>query len=192
MNTKPPLQAQIALSIGVAIAILIFKLGPATAGSNSAKVAYGKSADVILAKQLWTALLKRGVVGRNRIHVHAFKGKQPHGAIQQLYATTVTVNGHRGRAIVKANHTAKGATVHSVYDQPNKFLSSYTVMFANKPGYDPENSNWFWVRYWKDGRITRTDTGTAVAGRVGKISPIGCIGCHRKVGGQDLEALTSR
>ena len=176
----------------ISVIMLASSPQPAVAKSKSTAIAYGKKSDVALAKKLWLALKKKKVVGAGRINVHAFKGKAPHGGIQQIYATKVTVNGHRGRALVKANHTAKGASIQSVYDKPNKYLSSYTVMFANKAGYDPKNQNWFWVRYLPKGRITRTGTGIAVAGRVGKISKIGCIGCHRKLGGKDLEALTSR
>jgi hypothetical protein len=157
-----------------------------------AKVAYGLESDIKLAEQLWKALEAARVIGPGRINVHAYKGERPHGAIQQLDATTVEVGDHRGRVIVKANHTKDGATVPNVYDNPNKYLSSYTVMFTNRAGYDPDNRDWFWVRYWADGKITRTDDGTAVAGRIGKIAKIGCIGCHRKVGGEDLEAFTAR
>ncbi len=159
---------------------------------KTSEVAYGKKSDVVLAHDLWEALLQHRIVGVQRINVHAYKGKPPHGRIQQVYATAVTVQGHKGKVIVKANHTKKGVTVQGVYDHPNKYLSSYTVMFANKPGYDPENKNWFWVRYFASGEIARSNTGVVVAGRVGKIAKVGCIGCHKKLGGEDLEALTSK
>ncbi len=176
----------------VPVMALIAVAMPKQCTAEQRKVAYGLKSDIALAEKLWTALRKRGVVGRDRINVHAFSGKPPHGTIQQVYATTVRIGDHRGRIIVKANHTKKGATVRKVYDEPNKYLSSYTVMFANAPGYDPDNNNWFWARYWTNGKITRTPEGVAVAGRIGKIAKVGCIGCHRKLGGKDLEALTSR
>ncbi|MEM9358964.1 MAG: hypothetical protein AAGB04_22510 [Pseudomonadota bacterium] len=162
------------------------------AQTGKAKHAYGKKADRILADKLWRSLLASRMVGRNRLNVHAIEGKQPHGAVQQIYAAKVEVNGRIGRAIVKANHRKKGATVQSVYDTPNKFLSGYTVMFENEAGYDPDNRNWFWVHYNVAGKVNRAANGLAVAGRVGKFSNYGCISCHRKIGGQDFEALTSR
>ena len=164
----------------------------AQAQSAKPKFAYGKKSDRQLAKELWKALRSNRMVGRERINVHAFEGKRPHGAVQQIYTATIKVKGRQGRAIVKANHTKKGVTVQNVYDSPNKYLSGYTVMFANKPGYDPENNDWFWVHYRTDGRVNQAANGLAVAGRVGKLSDYGCISCHRKIGGDDLEALTSK
>ena len=164
----------------------------AQAQTTRPKVAYGKKSDQLLAKELWKALLSNRMVGRERINVHAFEGKRPHGAVQQIYKATIKVKGRQGRAIVKANHTKKGVTVQNVYDRPIKYLPGYTVMFANKPGYDPENNDWFWVHYRTNGRVSRAANGLAVAGRVGKHSDYGCISCHRKVGGEDLEALTSK
>ena len=163
-----------------------------TASADQGKKSnYGGKEDVELAIRLWRQLKNKKLVGKDRINVHAFKGKRPHGPIQQVYASTVTVNGHRGRAVVKANHKGKNLLIGDVYDEPNRYLADYTVMFVNEKGYDPENGDWFWVLYKPDGRIGRSATGAPVAGRVGKDEDFGCIGCHRAVGGEDLEALTS-
>ena len=164
----------------------------AQAQSEKPKFAYGTKSDKALASKLWRSLRKNRMVGRKRINVHAFKGKQPHGAVQQIYSATIKVNGRLGRAIVKANHRKKGASVQTVYDAPNKFLSGYTVMFANKKGYDPDSNDWFWVHYQPSGKVNRAANGLAVAGRVGKFSDFGCIACHKKIGGKDFEALTSK
>lgn len=176
----------------VCLLVVALPFSATHAQTGKTKHAYGKKADRILAKELWRSLLSNRMIGRNRLNVHAFDGKQPHGAVQQIYAADIEVNGRMGRAIVKANHRKKGATVQSVYDTPNKFLSGYTVMFENEAGYDPENNNWFWVHYNTKGKINRAANGLAVAGRVGKFSKYGCIGCHKKIGGSDLEALTSK
>lgn len=160
------------------------------ASDDKPRVAYGKQQDVVLATKLWRVLVARGLAGPDRINVHAFEGTQPHGAIQQIYKATVKVGDHSGTAIVKANHRSDEATVMSVYQTPNKYLAGYTVMFANRPGYDPANKNWFWVKYEPDGVISRSAKGIAIAGRVGKIAKVGCIGCHRVMGGDDLETLT--
>lgn len=179
------------LGIIVAAALSPSLLFSAKAQQNSKSV-YGGKSDVELAVRLWQQLKKKNLVGKERINVHAFKGKRPHGAIQQVYASNVVVNGRRGRVIVKANHRTKNVLVNDVYDDQNKYLNDYTVMFANTPGYDPENKNWFWVIYQPDGKIRKNGEGVPIAGRVGKGESFGCVGCHRMVGGEDLEALTSR
>jgi len=153
---------------------------------------YGKPDDVELAKSLWAALRDARMVGPDRINVHAFEGKQPHAKIQQVWAGDVLVKGRRARAVVKANHAKTGATVANVYDSPEKYLSAYTVMFQNVTGYDPRNGDWFWVKYNPAGGIDKDRNGVAIAGRVDSPSGFGCAACHRKTGGKDLEALTSR
>ncbi|MGI9410916.1 MAG: hypothetical protein ACR2OV_12635 [Hyphomicrobiaceae bacterium] len=155
------------------------------------KLGYGFSSEVLLAKKLWRSMLKNRLVGADRINVHAFEGKEPHGAIQQSYAASIVVNKRRARVLVKANHLGADLTEQDVYDDPNKYLKDYTVMFRHKSGYDPENNDWFWVKYSPDGTIDNGPTGVAIVGRVGKKTKIGCIGCHRVFGGEDLEVLTS-
>ena len=177
--------------IVVATAAAALFLFGAEAEQND-KSAYGGSSDVQLANQLWKQLKSSKLVGKDRINVHAFKGKRPHGTIQQVYASVVSVNGHRGRVIVKANHKAKNILLNDVYDEPNRYLVDYTVMFMNTRGYDPENSDWFWVIFTPEGKIRNNAEGVPIAGRVGKDENFGCIGCHRAVGGEDLEALTSQ
>ncbi|MGI9423157.1 MAG: hypothetical protein ACR2PA_08185 [Hyphomicrobiaceae bacterium] len=160
------------------------------AADKSPRIAYGKQQDVVLATKLWRVLVARGLAGPDRINVHAFEGTEPHGSIQQIYKADVTVDGRRATVIVKANHVSADATVSAVYQTPNKYLAAYTVMFVNKHGYDPENKDWFWAKYEPDGAISRNSNGVAIAGRVGKIAAVGCIGCHKKIGGKDLETLT--
>ncbi len=155
------------------------------------KLGYGLADEVSLAKKLWRAMREMRLVGADRINVHAFEGKEPHGAIQQSYATDIVVDKRRARVIVKANHLGDDITEQDVYDEPNRYLKDYTVMFRHKEGYDPENNDWFWVKYSPDGTIDNGPTGVAIAGRVGKKTKIGCIGCHRVFGGEDLEVLTS-
>ena len=155
------------------------------------KLGYGFADEVSLAKKLWRSMQKSRLVGADRINVHAFEGKEPHGAIQQSYATQIVVDKRRARVVVKANHLGDDITEQDVYDEPNRYLKDYTVMFRFKKGYDPENNDWFWVKYSPDGSIDNGPTGVAIAGRVGKKTKIGCIGCHRVFGGEDLEVLTS-
>lgn len=172
----------------IGIAVLLALATP----TRSESPWYGKKADVALARALWQALEKARMVGPRRLQVHAFEGKEPHAIVQQVWAGDVSVKGRVARAVVKANHKKKGASVAAAYDQPDRFLSDYTVMFKAAKGYDPGNQDWFWVKYSPDGRIDRDGIGVAIAGRVDSPSGFGCAGCHRKLGGRDLEVLTRK
>jgi hypothetical protein len=176
---------------GIALAVCTMAVAvwlPDTSWSGEAW--YGKKSDVALAKALWRALETARMVGPRRLQVHAFEGRKPHAIVQQVWAGNVRVQGRMGRAVVKANHKKKGASVAAAYDRPDRFLSDYTVMFKAAKGYDPRNQDWFWVKYEPDGSIGADGNGVAIAGRVDSPSGYGCAGCHRKLGGQDLEVLT--
>ena len=47
-----------------------------------------------------------------------------------------------------------------------------------RPGYDPENQDWFWVKYLPDGALDKNPAGMSLAGRVAKGADQGCIACH--------------
>ncbi|MCB1809044.1 MAG: hypothetical protein KDJ99_28985, partial [Candidatus Competibacteraceae bacterium] len=56
-----------------------------------------------------------------------------------------------------------------------------------RPGYDPDNNDWFWARYLPDGSLDKNAEGIALAGRVAKADPPGgCIACHTAAPGGDL------
>ncbi len=67
----------------------------------------------------------------------------------------------------------------AVWDDPAAYLAAITVMFK-RPGFDPDNQDWFWARYAPDGSLAMTEGGVAMVGRVD-----GCIGCHSAAGGGD-------
>ncbi|MBU2532079.1 MAG: hypothetical protein KKB37_05035 [Alphaproteobacteria bacterium] len=150
---------------------------------------FGGDADVAFAGQLWTAMKEANLVGVDRIVSRPFQGNEPHGSIQQVLDTRISVGGEAGRVIVKANHGGEEAGVDTVHRNPNKFLAAYTVMFKKPEGYDPENQNWFWVKYTTDGQLDTNPKGMKLAGRVAKGTNQGCIACHRAMGGDDLEIL---
>lgn len=58
-----------------------------------------------------------------------------------------------------------------------------------RPGYDPDNLDWFWARYNPDGSIAENPMGVALAGRVAKGMEDGCIACH--AGAADDMVFTS-
>ena len=91
-------------------------------------------------------------------HRGMLKGRQPHGSFHKVYVndrafTSSSVPLQYGSIEVKEN-----------YNRAKK-LMAITVMYKVK-GYNPENGDWFWVKYSPDG----------MAKPYGK--PRGCLGCH--------------
>ncbi|MCP4934200.1 MAG: hypothetical protein GY927_08345 [bacterium] len=153
---------------------------------------FGNKDDISFAKSLWSTLEKVEFVGPSRINVRPFEGNEPHGAIQQVLSKTITVGGKTGKVLVKVNHIGKEASVATVYDNPNKFLGAYTVMFKREAGYDTKNKDWFWAKYNKAGALMTNPKKMQLAGRVAKGAEKGCIFCHTATGGEDLETLTEK
>lgn len=154
---------------------------------------FGGEADVNYAEKLWDVMEEHKLVGEDSIKVQPFEGNQPHGAIQEVLATEVTIDGHSGRLLVKRNHGGKeDLTVKEVYDQPEEFLQAVTIMFQREEGYDADNQDWFWAKYNKEGGLDKNPKGMLLAGRIAKGSSQGCIACHTALGGEDRETLTSQ
>lgn len=153
---------------------------------------FGNKEDISFAKSLWSALEKAEFVGPDRINVRPFEGNEPHGAIQQVLGKTIKVGEKTGKVLVKVNHGGEKASIATVYDNPNKFLGAYTVMFKREAGYDTKNKDWFWAKYDKNGILAKNPKGLQLAGRVAKGAEKGCIFCHTAAGGEDLETLTER
>lgn len=153
---------------------------------------FGGKDDIAFAHDLWATLMTVRLVGPDRINVQPFEGNEPHGAIQQVYASNIDVGGRTARVLVKANHGGEGVDVEKVYDNPNQHLGAYTVMFKREAGYDSENQDWFWAKYTPTGELDKNPNGAAIAGRFMKGKDKGCIACHTAAGGEDLETLTSK
>lgn len=157
------------------------------------KPAFGGADDTAFAERLWLELVRTRLAGPDRINTAAYKGLEPHGSINQVVATLLTLDGRTGRVIVKANHGGDaGLTLDEVYNKPSAFLGAYTVMFKREASYDPENKDWFWVKFAPGGAIDAMPDGRKLAGRVAKGMTTGCIACHTEKGGGDLEVLTDR
>lgn len=153
---------------------------------------FGSHSDVSFAGDLWASLEKNRLVGKNSINVYPFNGNQPHGAIQQVLDTEISVKGRAARVIVKRNHGGKNATVKSVYSDPTSYLKAITVMFKRETGYDSENLDWFWAKFTPSGKLAKNPKGTPLAGQIAKETTVGCIACHKAIGGADLETLTEK
>ena len=55
-----------------------------------------------------------------------------------------------------------------------------------RPGYDPDNKDWFWAKYLPDGSLDKNPAGMQLAGMVAKGKPAGCIACHTAAPGGDM------
>ena len=87
-----------------------------------------------------------------------YPGEDPHGALLTIRMNDAAFNAvggtmPDGAIIVKENHTPAGD------------LAAITVMYK-KPGYNPDHSDWFWLKNTTDGSDDRG----------GKL--MGCQDCH--------------
>ncbi len=144
---------------------------------------FGTPEDLRYAAELWQVMAEKGLTSAEA--EHPYPGIHPHGAVLETVDTTATVEGHTGRLIVKKNYVGEGVTVEKVKERPNRYLGAITVMFKREAGYDPENRDWFWVKFLPDGTVAKNPKGVALAGRVAKGMPRGCIACHKQAPGGD-------
>lgn len=147
---------------------------------------FGGELDVAFAEKLWTALEEARLVGKDSIRALPVEGTEPHGQIVMTLQGDVTVDEHKGDAIVKTNYLGPNATVEYIATNPRENLNSITVMYRREAGYDPENKNWFWVKYGPGGAILENQKHAKLAGRVGKDADLGCLACHKSAPGGDL------
>lgn len=188
MPSRNPL-GKLGLLVGLSAGAAFFAADMTSAQSPP----FGGDADTAYAKKLWQVMSDAKLVGENSVKVRPFEGNEPHGTIQEVVATTATIDGHSGRLLVKRNHGGKdGLTVEEVYDNPTKYLAAITVMFKREAGYDADNKDWFWAKYKPGGELDKNPKGMLLAGRVAKGADKGCIACHTAAGGADLETLTSK
>ena len=157
------------------------------AGAAWAQMAppFGGPDDVKYSQALWKALTKAHMVGSHAIMSTPYKGQAPHGAVLDAIDGTVKVKGTTGAVIVKRNYGGPGVSKQAVANNPSKYLKAITVMFKRK-GYDPEDKDWFWVKYNPDGSLAKNPKGMQLAGKVAKGKPKGCIACHKAAPGGDF------
>ncbi len=147
---------------------------------------FGSEADIAYSQALWEVLTQAKLVGPDRIRALPYEGMEPHGVILEQLSTMVEVNGLAGIVYVKANYMGEGMTRSKVVNDPESFLGAVTVMFKRETGYDPENQDWFWVKYKADGSLHANPKGALLAGRVAKGMDKGCIACHQDAEGGDF------
>ena len=169
------------LAVAVLIAFMMGVFPHLVTGAEKMKMPFGGDHDVEFANKLWKAM--KGYpdwIIKSDVYV----GKSPHGAFLRMYYNVVIVDGKPYHIIVKDNFMGKGADgkevgLKTVAKSPMKYLAAVTIMLQREAGYDPDNNNWFWVKYKADGSIDKNPKGMALAGRVAKGMDAGCIACHK-------------
>ena len=141
---------------------------------------FGGPKDVQYAQNLWTTTLRNYRSWKDYPGFEGWQdGKSPHGRFLKYYINETAARNTRspgyGSIIVKENYMAKDS----------KTLAAVTIM-ERKRGYDPDNHDWFWVKYGPDGEIMSNPKGMKLAGRVAKGMPKGCIACHSNAAGNDF------
>lgn len=172
--TPRTLLSAVSLAAGLAAA------GFATIASSQDAPPFGQEEDRAYADTLWAALNEASLAGDNAVNTVPYEGTEPHGLILETLYRDLEVDGHTGLAVVKRNYGPAGVSIDEVKGNRGEHLGSVTVMFQREEGYDPDNDNWFWVKYLADGSLDQTPDGVPMAGQVA-----GCIGCHQEAEGGD-------
>ncbi|PSW05798.1 hypothetical protein C9I89_07665 [Photobacterium lipolyticum] len=146
--------------------------------------AFGGLDDVVYSENLWTEMVTQHLVGPDALLSTPYEGQPPHGAILDTVDTRLTLRGNEGEVIIKRNYDGEGVSKLTVANDPTKYLKAVTVMYR-RAGYDPENQDWFWVKYKPDGSLDVDSNGVELAGRIAKGMAEGCIACHRTAPGGD-------
>ena len=158
--------------------------GPMAGSDQAMAPPFGGAGDQQYAAELWRSLKDRQLVGDGAILSTPYVGTHPHGAILDTVDARTRVGSDEGPVIVKRNYGGKDVSKAAVANDPQKYLKAVTVMFK-RAGYDPENKDWFWVKYAPDGSVLKNPQGMALAGRVAKGMSTGCIACHTTAPGGD-------
>ena len=146
------------------------------AGDLQAQPPFSGPKDVAFAKTLWQAMEQNHLVGANRLQSMPYMTPPPHGHMVEVLEGNISVDGRKDLVIVKKNFgKTKKESRQEITDNPDAFMTSITVMFRREAGYDADNKNWFWAKYQPNGEILKNPKGMALAGRVAKGKPKGCI-----------------
>ena len=143
---------------------------------------FGGEADVAFADALWTQM---DGYGEWVLQSEVMPGKSPHGMFIRMYYNIVTIDGVAYHVVIKDNYGGMDVTLDMVKKSPGDHLMAITTMVQREAGYDADNNDWYWVKYGPDGTVGKNDMDMALAGRVAKGMPMGCISCHVNAGGSD-------
>lgn len=155
------------------------------ASEKTMRPPFGNAEDIDYAKQLWVKMEAKGL---NSTPANLYVGGPPHGPVREVLEAVIDGK----RIIVKRNFGGEGVSVESVDLNRAAFLKAVTVMAKREAGYDPENGDWFWVKYKPDGSLHTNAKGMKLAGKVAKGMDKGCIFCHQSASGNDLVFLHNK
>ncbi len=140
---------------------------------------FGGPEDVKDSEQLWQALTDARLVGSQAISAMPYEGSV-HKTILVTLDSTLSLGDHTGPVIVKKMYQGPDVSIQTVFDDPTKNLKIVAVMYQRENGYDPDDQDWFYVKYNPDGTPQRNKKGVLMAGRAAK-----CISCHESAPGDD-------
>lgn len=149
--------------------------------------------DVAFAGKIWKALEENRLIGPKRFKAMPYQTPPPHGHFVESIDGQISIDGREGIVIVKKNFgKTKEETRQQIADDPDQYMTSITVMFKREEGYDPDNKDWFWAKYYTDGSLFKNPKGMELAGRVAKGSDKACIACHVAAPGKDYVYIHDR
>jgi hypothetical protein len=124
---------------------------------------------------------------------HAIQNSPPHSHFFEAIDGRISVANREGIIIVKKKFGKNGdETRQEIADKPDDYLTSITVIFKREEGYDNDNKNWFWARYYPDGSLFKNPKDMTLAGRVAKAANAGCLSCHVAAPGGDYVFIHDR
>jgi len=153
---------------------------PMTKGDDKKmmKPPFGGAEDIAFAKQIWEKLHAKGY---DALQNNLYVGGPPHGKVREVIEGVID-----GQLVIsKTNYGGDGVSIEAVKKDPKAFLKAVTIM-VKRPGFDPEDKDWFWAKYKPDGTIFTNEKGMKLVGKVAKGMPVGCISCHASASGNDL------
>jgi hypothetical protein len=174
----------------VAIALVLVACGPSERAVEEKPAAeeqpaaameapFGGADDVAYADTLWARMEELGFNTKPGI---LQPGQSPHGEVIEILEGTIDGK----KVIVKRNYGGEGVSVEAVEADRAKYLAAVTVMAKREEGYDPDNHDWFWVKYQPDGAVAANPKGMSLAGRVAKGMDTGCIACHKSAAATEM------
>ncbi len=139
---------------------------------------FGSQEDVAFAKEMWEKLHAKGF---DALQNNLYVGGPPHGKVREVMEGVID-----GQLVIsKTNYGGAGVSIEAVQKDPKAFLKAVTIM-VKRPGFDPDDKDWFWAKYKPDGTIFTNDKGMKLVGKVAKGMPVGCISCHASASGSDF------
>ena len=142
------------------------------------KPPFGSKEDIAFAKEMWEKIHAKGF---DALQNNLYVGGPPHGKVREVIEGVID-----GQLVIsKTNYGGKGVSIEAVKKDPKAFLKAVTIM-VKRPGFDPDDKDWFWAKYKPDGTIFTNDKGMKLVGKVAKGMPVGCISCHASASGSDF------